>query len=83
MKRAIGNAARRLAPKTIDGLHDLDMTRQRFGDLEEVVARMEQANADLWSRVVALEEEIDELRRDAPRTAELYDVVLTRLAQPN
>ena len=83
MKRTMGSAFRWLAPGTVEGLHDLDVTRRRFGDLEETVARMEHANATLQSRVIALEEEIDELRRDAPRIAELYDVVVTRLAQPN
>lgn len=81
MKQLIGRAARRLAPNTLDGLHDLDIARARFGSLEQQLAVSESERAELRERVTQLEAEIDELRRNAPRIAELYDLVFTRLGE--
>lgn len=79
MKQRLVRAARRLAPSTIDGLHDVDLTRREFGELSDTLRGLRAENADLRERLGELEAEIDELRRDAPRIAELYDLVFERL----
>lgn len=72
---------KRAAPSTFDGLNDLDLTRQRFGSLEATIVELQDRTDRQQARIVELEEEIDELRRDAPRIAELYDLVFERLAE--
>ncbi|GGR34572.1 hypothetical protein GCM10010196_30800 [Agromyces mediolanus] len=88
MRRAIGRMLRALAPRTAEGMTELAEIRSRYGgvlvEIERLRAENVELREDLGQLVARLDEasgEIDELRRDAPRIAELYDLVFERLAE--
>ncbi|MFC3273078.1 hypothetical protein ACFOE1_02095 [Agromyces mediolanus] len=67
---------------------ELAEIRSRYGgvlvEIERLRAENVELREDLGQLVARLDEasgEIDELRRDAPRIAELYDLVFERLAE--
>jgi hypothetical protein len=61
-------AAHRVAPRTVNNLRTLRALDQEF---EQTPARFIQYEREIW----ALRREVDELRRDNRRVAELYDAV--------
>lgn len=81
MKTLLATVSRRLAPRTVAGLRDLQRTREQHGDLSRLVdenkrliKRLERAESDLRE----VRAEIDELRRDGRHVAELYDLVFAK-----
>lgn len=88
MKRVLGRMLRRAVPGTADGLVDVAEARARFGsmtgELDRARAEAKGLREELVRanrRIDEVQQEIDELRRDAPRIAELYDLVFERLAE--
>lgn len=88
IRNLAGRIVRRMAPETMRTLEYAGSLRQLNGRLPEVVAKVDDllVRLDLVER--RLEEldgipaEVDELRRDSLRIAELTDLVLTTLAVP-
>ena len=68
MKNLLGKIARRIAPRTLTNLQRLSGLNEEF---DQGPARFVNYERELR----ALRREIDELRRDNRRVAELYDVV--------
>ncbi len=79
MRRLIGLLVRRLAPRTMAGLSDLNTTREEFGELTATIRALEARVRELESAVADFQEEIDETRRDGRRVTEVYDLVFERL----
>lgn len=99
MKRFLAAIARRLAPRTLDGLADIADVRAVHGSvgtsLDLVFAAIDRQKAEidglkaeidrLMTEIERLTGEVDEMRKDGRYVAELYDLVFTRLraSQPS
>ena len=68
IRRFNGWVARHIAPRTVENLEYIATTRK---DAENVMARL----ADFEENLAALAAELNEIRRDERRMAELYDLV--------
>jgi hypothetical protein len=84
MKRQLAGLLHRIAPRTIDGLRDISVTRERFGSIESAIAKADIEYAQrmrdqLADEIAELRVELDELRRDSRRVAELYDLVFEQV----
>lgn len=72
IRQFLRKAARNVAPRTVENLIFLSRTRSRGSDVIELLRVYEGELQDLKS-------EMDELRRDQRRMAELYDLVFERV----
>lgn len=72
MKQIVGKAARKVAPRTVDNLLFLSRTRAKGDDVIDLLHIYEEELRDLKA-------EMNEMRRDQRRMAELYDLVFERL----
>lgn len=87
MRRLIGTVLRRAAPRTIANLEALDRVEAdapglegRLGGVEDGQAALERRFVALDALIVELREELDEARKERRRTAELHALVVDRLA---
>lgn len=71
MKRFLGKTARKIAPRTFENLSYLSKTRSRGPEVMDAIRAYE-------IEVKQLKTELDEMRRDQRRMAELYDLVFER-----
>ena len=72
VKQFIGKAVRRVAPRTIENLVYVSRVRAKGSDVIEALRVYESDLKDLKT-------ELDEMRRDQRRMAELYDLVFERV----
>lgn len=72
----VGKLARKLAPRTIENLAFLSRSRAAGGDIFELLRAYQED-------IQELKLEMNELRRDQRRMAELYDLVFERVRQEN
>ncbi len=66
----------------MDGLRDLAAARERYGSLESGLGKIDELSTELArvrSENTQLRDDIDELRRDGRRVAELYDLVFEQV----
>ncbi len=76
MKQIIGKTARKLAPRTVENLLFLSRSGAKGSDVVELLRAYQEEIKDLKL-------EMNELRRDQRRMAELYDLVFERVRQDN
>lgn len=86
MKSMLRRLVWRLAPQAMANLADVGDVRARHGSLataieqaEARLAELESARDQLRRDVEIQQRDLDELRVDARRTAELYDLVFERV----
>ena len=76
MKKLIGKAARKLAPRTVENLNYITRARAKGDDVVDLLREYE-------AEVKQLKTELDEMRRDQRRMAELYELVFERVRSDN
>lgn len=76
MKRLIARMARKVAPRTFENLKYISRTRTASGDVMDRLLVYEE-------NLKQLKTELDEMRRDQRRMAELYDLVFERVRSDN
>lgn len=72
VKELMGKVARKVAPRTIENLKYLANTREKGDDVFDLLRAYE-------IEIKELKTELDEMRRDQRRMAELYDLVFERV----